>query len=271
MAAGIDSYARAALPEVAAHVLPPLEQEAFLGALGVLQRVLEEPHARTENGHSRRSRGQGRGPPRNLAAERSLLGGLFENPSAIDEIVSSLSAPDFHGELERKVFEAMLRCKEDGAPIDLVAVKEHLDAEVLESLGGERVLSDLALETASSSRLGYYAGLIKEKALARQVIQFGEGIASLAREHHGSGAQLTGYLNLLNENDPMRMFLPGANWTPPGSIELAPNVLAEINGPLNGIIYYWVKDPAMRKALEATEGLGGIIIGRGRRLVPAVP
>src|SRR5207248_10545132 len=75
--------------------------------------------------------------------------------------------------------------------------------------------------------------------------------------------------NLLNTYDPTRAFIPGAAWTPPGSIVLAPGVSAEIKGPLNGIIYYWVHDPAMRQALEATEAAAAA--GRGAlRGVPAL-
>jgi hypothetical protein len=85
-------------------------------------------------------------------------------------------------------------------------------------------------------------------------------------------AQLAGYLNLLNMNNPSRLFVPGAQWTPPSSIELARGVRAEINGPLNGVIYYWVHDPAMRKALEATEAVGGVIGATpGLRVSPVVP
>jgi hypothetical protein len=77
--------------------------------------------------------------------------------------------------------------------------------------------------------------------------------------------QLAGYLYLLNKYDPTRTFVPGAEWKPPSSINLSPGVRAEINGPLNGVIYYWVHDPAMRKALEATEAAAAAGAFRGSR------
>src|SRR6266852_1531409 len=85
-------------------------------------------------------------------------------------------------------------------------------------------------------------------------------------------AQLAGYLYLLNKHDPSRTFIPGAAWTPPSSIALAPGVTAEISRPLNGVIYYWVRDPAMRQALEATEAAAAAAAGKGApRFLPVMP
>lgn len=79
-------------------------------------------------------------------------------------------------------------------------------------------------------------------------------------------AQLRSYNNTLNNANSQRVFSPGT-WAPldergnPAIIPLVPNgsVYATTKGPLNSVLYYWVHDPAMKEALEATEAAGKVL------------
>jgi len=84
-------------------------------------------------------------------------------------------------------------------------------------------------------------------------------------------AQLAGYLYLLNRHDPARAFIPGVSWTPPSEVDLGGGVKAVVREPLAGVIYYWVRDDAMDKAIDATAAVGSLLAGQeqpGRRWWP---
>jgi len=137
-----------------------------------------------ENHFDNGARQLSRVPPHSLEAERSLVAGLFEQPAALDAVAALVSTADFFCTKERKIYQAMLRCKEDGAPLDFAAVLEHLDAGDLEYAGGPDYLRALSLETPTSGRLDYYAKLIADKALARRLIEAGSAIAVRGYEQH---------------------------------------------------------------------------------------
>jgi hypothetical protein len=74
---------------------------------------------------------------------------------------------------------------------------------------------------------------------------------------------LAGYLYLLNRHDPARAFIPGVSWTPPSEVDLGGGVKAVVREPLAGVIYYWVRDDAMDKAIDATAAVGSLLAGAG--------
>ena len=150
----------------------------------------EEPRALPDETTSQARPPGLRVPPHNLEAERSLIAGLFENPAALDGDLGDLSAADFYRSQHRKIFEALLRCKEDGAPIDIVSVEEHLDAEELKAIGGSEAILEVWKHPVLSSNLGYYAKVVHDKAVARRLMEAATTIVRLGYEHHGEVGEL---------------------------------------------------------------------------------
>ena len=79
----------------------------------------------------------GRVPPQNLDAERSVLGGVLLDNTALNDVLELLKPEDFYRDAHRKVFEAMCALSSRNEPIDRVTLKDELTAlGAYEAVGG---------------------------------------------------------------------------------------------------------------------------------------
>lgn len=134
----------------------------------------------------------GRIPPHSRDAERSLLGGLLFDADPIDAVLAIVTPPDFYGSAERKVFEAMVACHKAGTKIDRVTVKDRLSVAGLEAVGGEEYVDLLDKIVPTASNLTHYAKIIRDKSMARQVIEAASAIAQRGYEQGVTGADYLG-------------------------------------------------------------------------------
>ena len=128
----------------------------------------------------------GRVPPQSLDAERSVLGGILLDNSALNDILEFLKPDDFYREAHRKVFEAMCSLSVKSEPIDRITVKHALSAQgVFESIGGDDFIDLLDKVVPAASNLVYYAKIVSEKAIARRLIEAAQAIAAQGYEQAG--------------------------------------------------------------------------------------
>jgi replicative DNA helicase len=129
---------------------------------------------------------QGRVPPHNLDAERSLLGGILLDGQAFNDVVGMVSAEEFYRDAHRKIFEAMSALQEKSQPIDRITLKDALTAAgAFEAVGGDEFIDLLDKFVPTAANLAYYAKIVHEKALARRLIEAAGTIAQLGYEQHG--------------------------------------------------------------------------------------
>ena len=122
-------------------------------------------------------------PPHSLEAERAVLGAILLDKDSLPRAVEILKAPDFYKEGHRKIFEAMLALFERGEPVDLLTLREELRRrDALEEVGGEAVLATLVEEAATAAHLVSYAGIVREKALLRELIRIATQIIGQSYE-----------------------------------------------------------------------------------------
>ena len=115
---------------------------------------------------------EGRIPPQNIEAEKSILGGLMLEQEAWDEVSELLIEDDFYKPSHRKIFAAIRELHRREMPSDLVTVSNLLmEKGELESLGGAAVLADLIEQTPSTANISSYCKIVSEKSLLRKVIQ----------------------------------------------------------------------------------------------------
>ncbi|MBW1971975.1 MAG: replicative DNA helicase [Deltaproteobacteria bacterium] len=113
----------------------------------------------------------GRVPPHNLEAEQSVLGGILLDNRAINRIIELLNVEDFYREAHKKIFQAMINISERGGPIDLITLSNELDQKkLLDDVGGAAYLSLIADVVPTAANIDYYAKIVKEKAILRQLI-----------------------------------------------------------------------------------------------------
>jgi hypothetical protein len=117
--------------------------------------------------------------PKNLEAERAVLGACLLCAGAIESARMILTANDFFREAHRQLFGAMLRLQARRIVVDLVTLREELEPRQVEDIG-PAYISALIDGVPHSSNVDHYARIIKEKAILRSVIFSANGILATA-------------------------------------------------------------------------------------------
>ncbi|SHH95412.1 replicative DNA helicase [Ferrimonas marina] len=139
---------------------------------------MAETRARNKSDNATASVDQLKVPPHSLEAEQSVLGGLMLNSDLFDQVAEKVVKEDFYSRSHQHIFEAMTNLLEQGHPLDLVTVSEELDkAGELDAVGGIPYLSDIARNTPSVANLTAYAGIVRERAVTREMIKVANEIA----------------------------------------------------------------------------------------------
>src|SRR3989442_3425198 len=121
--------------------------------------------------------------PQSVEAERSVLGAILIENTAINRAQEILKEDDFYREPHRKIFKVMADLSEKTTAIDPVTVKEELSrAGVLDAVGGPAYIASLLDGVPRSANVEYYARIVKEKAILRNLIVAGGRIVSNAYE-----------------------------------------------------------------------------------------
>ena len=121
--------------------------------------------------------------PQNLEAERSILGAILLDNHALNAAIENLKPEDFFLEQHRRVFNQMIALGEAQQAIDLVTLTESLHrVGELESSGGAPYLAALADGMPRVSNVEYYARIVREKALLRNLIHATHNIQQRALE-----------------------------------------------------------------------------------------
>ena len=116
-------------------------------------------------------------PPQSLDAEKSLIASMLLDATVLDE--TSIRPEQFYSDAMARIFQAMQRMRRAGTPIDSVTLAEELIAAgQLESVGGIAVLGELMDVVSHSAHASYYASLITEKWMRREIIYAARTIES---------------------------------------------------------------------------------------------
>ena len=122
-------------------------------------------------------------PPHSLEAERAVLGAILLERESLPKAVELLQALDFYKEGHRKIFHAMLGLFERNEPVDLLTVSEELRRRTeLEEVGGPAALAGLVEEAATAAHLLSYGGIVREKAVLRELIRISTEIIGQSYE-----------------------------------------------------------------------------------------
>ena len=111
-------------------------------------------------------------PPQNLEAERGVLGSVLLMNEVLDEVVEVLAADHFYTDGHRKIFSAIRRLYDNGTQaIDPLTLAEELDRHSqLDDIGGASYLEQVLESVPHAAHARYYAGIVREKWVQRQLI-----------------------------------------------------------------------------------------------------
>jgi replicative DNA helicase len=110
--------------------------------------------------------------PRNLDAEKSVLGAILVHNDAFEGAARLLKPADFYRDAHARIFQAMSTLIDDRrVVVDFITLREELSRRGdLNEVGGPAYVSSLASGVPRSTNIAYYAGIVKEKAILRAII-----------------------------------------------------------------------------------------------------
>jgi len=135
-----------------------------------------------------------RSMPQSLAAEAAVLGSMIVDPECIGEVIEKLGtrAEVFYQPEHRIIFDALIRLyeKNRGMGLDGVLLRDELEkCNRLEEAGGVEYLAKIMESVPSSANVIYYAGIIKDKLLLREIIAAATDILNNAYDQTGEPAE----------------------------------------------------------------------------------
>lgn len=114
-------------------------------------------------------------PPHNLEAERGVIGSALQDRHAADEALAIVQPADFYRDSHRLIWEAVAALRGDGQPADAITVAESLTrAGVYLKAGGDETIEACVLSVPHAANAGYYAQIVRQKAIARALVEAGE-------------------------------------------------------------------------------------------------
>ncbi len=123
-------------------------------------------------------------PPQDLDAEMALLGSMLMDRETVAEALEIIGRQDsawFYRPDHRKLFEVLVDMYDQGDPIDAVLVMDELRRrDLLEEIGGQEYMIQLAESFADWANAEYYARIVRDKGLLRQLIRCTSQIADEA-------------------------------------------------------------------------------------------
>lgn len=111
-------------------------------------------------------------PPQNMEAEQGVLGSLLLDPEAINDVADEVDPEDFHRDAHQILFRAIHGLWEKGGRFDAVILADDLKRQGhLADIGGEDYLAEVIASVPHAANAKFYAQMVRQKAIARQVVE----------------------------------------------------------------------------------------------------
>jgi replicative DNA helicase len=118
-------------------------------------------------------------PPQALEAEMAVLGSMLIEREAAEKALDALHETDLYVDAHKRVFRAVFALFNAGQAVDVVTVSEELRRKGdLDAVGGGAFLAELINKVTTAAHVEYYARLVKEKALLRDLISAATGVVT---------------------------------------------------------------------------------------------
>ena len=132
-----------------------------------------------------------RTPPHDLAAEQCVLGGMLMSKDAISDVMEVIRPADHYRPAHQVVHEAILELYGRGEPADPVTVSDLLAKRgELARVGGGAYLHTLIASVPTAANAGYYARIVRERAILRRLVEVGTRIVQLGYAGDGDADEL---------------------------------------------------------------------------------
>ena len=127
-----------------------------------------------------------RTPPQDMDAEQCVLGAMLMSKDAIADVVEVLRGTDFYRPAHEQVYEAVIDLYGRGEPADAVTVSDLLSKRgELMRLGGAPYLHTLLASVPIAANAGWYAEIVREKAILRRLVDASVRIGQMSYAGEG--------------------------------------------------------------------------------------
>lgn len=117
--------------------------------------------------------------PHSIEAEQSVIGSMLMGREAIMVASEILTGDEFYQHQYKVVFEAVVELFNEGRPVDPITLQDRLkEKDVPPEIGSIEFIRDLIAAVPTSANVKYYANIVSEKAMLRQMIKLNEEIAN---------------------------------------------------------------------------------------------
>ena len=130
-------------------------------------------------------------PPRNLDAERAVIGACILSKEALGSAIEILTANDFYDPNYKAAFDTLVNMYVSDKPVDALTFSEELkQLGIFDRLGGQPFLAEIISLVTSTANASYYAEIIRERAIKRRLIEAGNAIINLAYNEQKSTREI---------------------------------------------------------------------------------
>jgi replicative DNA helicase len=124
-------------------------------------------------------------PPHNAEAEQACLGAVLIDPESVANVLKFLRPEDFYVNANREVFAGIVSLYEKGQKADLITLSDELRLlGTLDRAGGPGYIASLTSVTPSSANVEYYARIVQEASIRRNLLRLSADI--IVRAHDES-------------------------------------------------------------------------------------
>ena len=110
-------------------------------------------------------------PPHDVQAEVSVLGSLLLNNETIDVVGPVLKAGSFFSTTHQRIYSAVLALHKRERAVDIVTLREELERSgEIDAVGGLEYLSSLVDAVPAAANAEFYAEIVCEKAITRNLL-----------------------------------------------------------------------------------------------------
>jgi replicative DNA helicase len=118
-----------------------------------------------------------RTPPHDVAAEQCALGGMLLSKDAISDVIEVIRPADHYRPAHQLIHEAIIDLYSRGEPADAITVASELTKRgEIARVGGAPYLHTLISSVPTAANAGYYARIVRERAILRRLVEAGTRI-----------------------------------------------------------------------------------------------
>lgn len=119
--------------------------------------------------------------PNDIEAEQSVLGSCLVDLNAVTSAVETLTEEDFYRKDHKIIFKGIDNLFSKNEPIDIITLKDEISSMgQYEQVGGIEYIANLPEKVPTTANVNKYITIVKQKAIARNLINMSNEISILA-------------------------------------------------------------------------------------------